>query len=344
MDLSRFRGYLNWISKNTKGPRQAALQMDTELRGMEDRWFNQNITTENVRYHGTTINPDQSCYGVVAEAFAKSNWGIEGARKAAAVLDRYCDRNGNVAGVVLYTTVMKAWALADEFSQAREILLDMEKRYTESADERMAPDMIAYTVYLNVLSETRAKSGHEIAAEAMELLREMHEKADSGQNLKAQPNTYTYTAAMKCLARARDYDGVQRLFAELKQRMEDAPEHLKGSYRPGKLVYGTMIGIYAESDLGDEGADRADELLQELLAQYAETNDILYRPNPFIYASVLTAQSKSSGADHVQKALRNADAIMKQCKRDEHLAQDPKLFEAGMSLGTVLTLFASFVV
>ena len=191
--------------------------------------------------------------------------------------------------------------------------------------------MIAYTIYLNVLSDSKTKSGQEIAKEAMELLQEMHKKAESGTNAKARPNTYAYTAAMKCLARAKDYIGIQALFEDLKKRTDEAPEELKGSYRPGKLVYGTMIGIYAESDLGDDAAVKADQLLQELQNLHNETGNILYRPNPFILSSVLTAYSKVNSYKMLEIALMRTDEILEQCKQDDHLANETSILEAGKS-------------
>lgn len=329
-NMARFRGYLNWIAKNTRGWRQAALQMDEELQAMEERWDRRDEQIKG-RYHGSAIKPDQACYSVVAEAYAKASLGVEGAEKASAVLSRCQRSNDGVVGVMLYTTVMKAWANADEFVRARQLLSDMEQRYMESSDESMAPDMIAYTIYLNVLSDSKTKSGQEIATEALELLQEMHKNAESGANAKARPNTYAYTAAMKCLARAKDYVGIQALFEDLKKRTNEAPEDLKGSYLPGKLVYGTMIGIYAESDLGDEGALKADQLLQELQKLHNETGNILYRPNPFILASVLTAYSKVNSHRMLEIALMRTDEILEQCKQDDHLANDTAILEAGKS-------------
>lgn len=326
-NLSRFRGYLNWIGKNTRSKQQTAKQMDRELRAMEERSSSTETPATKGRYHGPTIHPDQACYGVVAEAFAKANLGVEGAEMAANILNRCQIHSNNNAGIVLYTSVMKAWALADEFDKARQILSDLEERHT--VDGALAPDMIAYTVYLNVLSDTKSKTGKQIATEALQLLGEMHAKADSGENVKVRPNTYTYTAVMKCLARAKDYAGIRALFDDLKKRLEEAPEDEKDNYRPGKLVYGTMIGLYAESDLGNEGADRADELLKELQEQFQETKNILYRPNPFIYASVLLAHSRVTNKEHLDNAVKRVDEILKQCKQDKHLALDTTILEAG---------------
>lgn len=317
--------------------------MDKELSEMEDRWYNNSTGVSNnkkqFRYHGNVVCPDQSCYGVVAEAYAKSNMGVKGAEKASAILDRYNIQHNNdednFAGIVLYTTIMKAWALADDFEKARRILSGMESRYRESGDESVAPDMIAYTVYLNVLSGTKARSGRDIAAEAMKILKEMHEKVESGENVKVRPNTYTYVAVMKCLARARDFHGVDNLFDELKQRMETSPGKWKKRYQPDRLVYGTMIEIHAESGLGDKAAERADELLQELQGHFDETGDELYQPTAAIYTSVLTAHSKATSKKHVQKALTRTNEILSKCKRDEHLAKDAKLFGTGKSSNQV---------
>jgi hypothetical protein len=343
--MSRFRGYLNWIGKNTRVRKQAALQMDNELRAMEERWSGvADVSAMKAKYHGPTIHPDQACYGVVAEAFARANLGIEGAEMAAGILER-CRllNNDHNVGVVLYTTVMKAWALADVFEKAREVLSELEERHAESSSSTTAaaPDMIAYTVYLNVLSDTQSKSGKQIASEAMELLDAMHAKAESGENTKVRPNTYTYTAVMKCLARAKDYAGIQALFTDLKDRFERAPEEHKASYRPGKLVYGTMIGLYAESDLGDEAAEKADDLLKELLAQFEATDDILYRPNPFIYASVLLAHSRVMSKERLDIASQRVDEILEQCKHDEHLALDTTILEAGKCVHVIILLEAA---
>jgi pentatricopeptide repeat protein len=330
--MARFRGYLNWIAKNTRGWHHAAMAMDGELLAMEERWYGghrPNGVPTSGRYHGSAIRPDPTCYGIVAEAFAKANLGRLGAEKAAEVLRRCHETHNGMVSVVLHTTVMKAWANAGEFVKARQLLSDMERRYANSGDDAMAPDMIAYTIYLNVLSDSKTISGQAIASEAMELLQEMHAKAESGENPKVRPNTYAYTAVMKCLARANDFVGIQHLFQDLRRRSQEAPEDVQGTFRPGKLVYGTMIGIYAESDLGDEGARMADALLKELQALHTETSDILYRPNPFILSSVLTAYAKVSSIAMLETALKRTDEIVAQCQQDEHLASDTSILEAG---------------
>ena len=339
-NMARFRGYLNWIAKNTRGWHQAAMAMDDELRAMEERWnAGQRRNSEPTlggRYHGSTIRPDPTCYGMVAEAFAKADLGRLGAEKASEVLSRCHDTHNGAVSVVLHTTVMKAWANAGDFVKARQLLLDLEARYAESRDETMAPDMIAYTIYLNVLSDSKAISGQEIASEALALLQEMHKKAESGENIKVRPNTYAYTAVMKCLARANDYAGIEKLFKDLRRLAEEASEDDQSTYRPGKLVYGTMIGIYAESDLGDEGAIKADALLNELQSLHRETGNILYRPNPFILSSVLTAYANVHSSAMLETALARSDEILAQCQLDEHLSSDTSILEAGKFFAVLL--------
>lgn len=299
--------------------------MDDELKQMEIDFYGidpnedellQLRYPESVSYRGKVVEPDLSCYAMTASAYAKSNLGRAGAELAEQVLrrcEKYC--SSQQPNAILKTAIVKAWLQAGDFDRADEWIKDMEKTFAESRDEIDAPDTITYTQYLEGLANARNLPVEEIVRRCRRLLEKMQHLAGSGENPFARPNTFTYSAAMKCLARRQAnlkkgelvvMEEVEELLRELQAKYnESGDEELK----PNNYCYVAVANVGSRCYGGMQAARRTERLLRELEKQYKATGDPDFYPLDGMYTACFTAYAKVE-PEHVSEASERVKDLL----------------------------------
>jgi len=299
--------------------------MDAELLAMEDRWY---LNSQNCSpsYWGLAVEPDSSCYAIVANAYSNADMGEEGAKRAEELVERLSSKPTLQIKTnrVLLSAVVKAWARADNWVKANEWLERM--KASESQNSESGPDVFTYTTYLEALYKSNSKSNDEIKQEALNMLEEMKKLP----NENARPNAYTYASVMKCVSRSNDMERVEALLQERIQMYHDSGKEL--NMKPSARDYSAVVDAWAKAGRGLEGAKRADALLQELKTIYKKTGDFAYRPNEYVYASVLTAYSRIVDPDDVLVALRRTDQLIEDFEQDPSLSNSAHVYSAAMQV------------
>jgi hypothetical protein len=297
--------------------------MDDELKRMEIRFFN--IAPENApvcryeetdhSYKGPAIEPDVSCYAMVANAYAKAGLGRVGAELAEAVYHR-CQTHSVAQrpNAILATACLNAWTNADEWKKADEWLTDMEEKFASTGDKFDAPDTVTYTCYLEGLANSRTLKGPEIARRGETVFQKVLALAASGDNPYVKPNRFTYIAAMKCLT--REENGIETL-----NKAEGLLRELESMYaktkihatKPKSVAYLAVLNTAARCGAGIEGARRAEALLLEL--QKLSERDSDYHIQEPCWTACLTAFARVQ-PEHAAEAAEKVDEILEKMEND----------------------------
>ena len=326
-----FRAHLRSISKNTKNPKVRAMTMDAELTVMERRWAKNTTATNEIpertddsvwRYAGPVVKPDVNCYAIVADAYAKAGTGVQGAQ----CVEQILERAGGNKNRVLMSAVVKAWALADQWTKANQCL-DQMKANAELNPE-YGPDVVTYTTYIDALSKSKKKSNTDIQNEALYLLDQM--KNMKGHQQMAKPNSYTVAAVLKCVARSKDMETMEALLKEWTRQYQESNKK-DASSKPSVRDYGAVMDAWAKSGQGLTAAVRAHDLLQELCNLYYTTKDVDFLPNEYLFTSVLSAYSRVDTKD-ITVALRRTDELLDVFEREFQNYDAPHVYSAAMQL------------
>jgi len=181
LSLSKFCNYLESL-QNTRDKRESALKMDSELAIMEDRW---KLSIGNDRrytgwylkddedvgrtYKGLAFKPDVTCYTIVANAYANAGMGEEGAKLVENLVERFTSNSRTQQNSKeLLSAVVKAWAVAENWTKANEWLDRMTKN-----GSLQAPDMVTYTMYLGALSQSKSTNEIDLQRETLAVLDRM---------------------------------------------------------------------------------------------------------------------------------------------------------------------------
>lgn len=179
LSRAKFCNYLQSFH-TIRDKRERVLKMDAELAIMEDRWnlcisknyqytgwYLKDEDTSNGRsYTGLAFEPDASCYSIVAAAYAKAGMGDEGAKRAESLVERlslYPGTHKQGHQKELQSAIMKAWAMADNWTKANEWL----DRITVDGS---TPDMMTYTMFLEALAQSQSSNVEQIHHETRAIL------------------------------------------------------------------------------------------------------------------------------------------------------------------------------
>ena len=271
---------------------------------------------------------DVSCFAMVASAYAKAGMGIKGAMSAERIVETYISLTTSTAqkkNRVLLSAVVKAWALADDWTRAKKWLDRMIRNAQENPE--FGPDAMTYTAYIDALAKSTVKSNNEVKDEALDILEHMKTLPSTAQQ---QPNTYTYDAVMKCVARTNDMETMEVLLKDLVDRYNNS--NIKDrTMKPSARSYGAVMDAWSKSGRGLYAAQRADALLQELNALYQTTGDIGYHPNEYAYTFVLTSYARVDPTD-ISIALARTEQLLLEFERDELLSNSPQVYSAAMQV------------
>lgn len=327
-DRSNFRTHLKMMGQSTRSKVTLANRMDDELKRIETRFFK--LSTENApvcRYEATThaykgpaVEPDVSCYAMVANAYAKARLGRTGAELAEEVYRR-CQTHSIVQrpNAILKTACLSAWMSADNWERVDVWLADMESTFAETGKRWDAPDTVAYTCYLEGLASSRELNGTEIARRGQEFFLKVLRLAESGENPYVKPNRYTYIAAIKCVT--REENGVETL-----NKAEGLLRELQALYaetkdpdmKPRTVAYLSVLNTAARCKAGIEGARRAEALVLEL--QKLNEDDPDYRLLEPCWTACLTAYARVEPEYAAEGAVK-VDGFLERMESDETMSR-----------------------
>jgi hypothetical protein len=318
-----FRNHLRVMTQSTRSKVTLANRMDDELKRMEIRFFD--ISPENApvcryeetdhSYKGPAVEPDVSCYAMVANAYAKAGLGKVGAELAEAVYQR-CQTHSVAQrpNAILSTACLSAWTNADEWKNADSWLTDMEEKFASTGDKFDAPDTVTYTCYLEGLANSRNLKGPDIARRGEAVFKKVLALSTSGENPYVKPNRFTYIAAMKCLTREENgivtLNKAEGLLRQLETLYAETKVH---DTKPKSVAYLAVLNTAARCGAGMEGARRAEALLLEL--QKLSEQDSDYHIQEPCWTACLTAFARVE-PEHAAEAAEKVDEILEKMEND----------------------------
>ena len=331
---TKFRNFMIGLSKKIRNKRKRAYFMDRELRVLEQRWYEPEVVPEETGiFKGPLVCPDTSCYAMVIDAYSKSGLGKKGSFLANRVMERFLSRT-EMSDIrqttVLYTSLIKAWANADDLRKAKYVLHQLEDLYLESRNPELEPDQHTYSEYLNALSRSKSMTNKDIAEGALKMLKHMDHMATAKGIVKATPNSFSFGAIIRCVGRLGDYTAVDEVFNTLKERYHEATTtEAKANLKPTFKVYGAVLNAYSRGNQNITAALAADQLLSEMKELYEKTSDPALKPNEYIYSSILTTYSRVRTTEEAVIASQRADELVKEYENDPTLQISPHVYASG---------------
>jgi pentatricopeptide repeat protein len=155
-----------------------------------------------------------------------------------------------------------------------------------NGDESVKSDVRSF----NTLLDAWSKSGSSTAPRrAEQILSRMLKHLESGV-LDTKPDFFSYTPFIKCWAKSRQQEGVEReesvlVLREMQNRYKACDEVLK----PSVITYNSVINAYAKKG----NAERAEALLEEMHNAFVNGNESM-KANVRFFATTLDAWSKSA--------------------------------------------------
>jgi hypothetical protein len=204
------------------------------------------------RYHGTRddkFQPDVIMFSVVLHAISKSKV-VDRAlvSEAEAILDEIETLHRNGKGVIpnrtTYTSMMKIWTKAGLQNTSEKCLETIERMmmlYNETGNEDIFPDIVAYSVALDAISQN-VNSGS--VEKALALLNEMEERSKNGSILK--PNAIAYTKVIKTILKSNSPD-VGNMAEKVLDKMEERCRDGDFSTNPDCYTYTFVIQCWGRS-------------------------------------------------------------------------------------------------
>lgn len=325
-DRSQFRSHLRAMKESTRSKVTLANRMDDELKRMETRFFKLSAQdAPTCRYEPTThtysgpaVEPDVSCYAMVATAYAKSGLGKTGAELAEQVYERCQLRSvAQPPNAVLKTACLSAWTSADEWAKADAWLKEMETTFAETGEKFDAPDTVTYTCYLEGLSNSRKLKGPIVQQRGQKMFEKVQNLSKSGDNPYVKPNRFTYIAAMKCLGRGENgtatIDQTEGLLRELEALYEDGGHP---DMKPKTMAYLAALNAASRCGAGIVGARRAEKLLHEL--RKLNENDSDYRLLEPCWTACLTAYARVE-SEYAAECAAKVEGILEMMENDKSL-------------------------
>jgi hypothetical protein len=271
------------------------------------------------------FQPDTLSFHMLITAYAKSVQQKGGNNKASvqaaicaenvlcAMYERYSDStNGDnyktlvKPDVMVYNSVLNAWAhtgTADGARRAESILLGLlGKSSRKLHDFPIAEDVLPNTVTFNIVINAWAKSGDGDAGYRSEKLLDVMSSCD------VRPDTITFNALMNAWSLSKAPDAGERIESILRYMLEQG-----GDAKPNVISFSTAIlGCGKSQD--DNGAVRAELLLEEMERLYNESKDQALKPNELYYDGVIFSWLRRSGNGNQYNgsyAAERAEAVLK---------------------------------
>jgi PPR repeat family/Pentatricopeptide repeat domain len=198
-------------------------------------------------------------------------------------------------------------------------LIDRMEELAAGGNSRLAPTVVTYNSFINVLAKSRNKGAGRIALGVLQRMKDHHgiepttisfnsvisalvhsgsDESDAVMRLMSQmkgsttckPTTITYNAVLHVISQSHRGDAVQLAQSLLHEMQQDILTF------PSTITYNTIMQIYAKRSLQD-GAERIEEMLT-----YLEDDKELH-PNKQSYTTAITAWARSQSPEKVQRAF-----------------------------------------
>ena len=281
---------------------------------------------------GGVITLNTIAFTTVINGWARSNYG-DAAEKAQDLLstmsslyakgDVQCKPNaftfsGVIRAVVRSVKRGAAKSAAEGAALRAEALLRlMDRLYAEEGDADVMPDSILFTTVMNAW----ANVGDGDSAERAEALLRRMEHLHSRGEARIKPDAVAYSSAIKAWTRAASSgyrgggsrpDAPERAEALLREMERRYGETGDPDVRPDTIAYTSIIRAWTKGrgggrggrsgDAGRMGAERAEQLLLNLEAQYEATGVEDVKPDAVAYGTVINAWAESGARGSAERA------------------------------------------
>ena len=271
----------------------------------------------------TRIVPNTRCYTTLIDIHSKSRK-IGSAKRAEAILRRMImlEEQGHDIHVdaASFTAVIDALSKSEEPDALQKAgqMIDRMEELAAGGNFRLAPTVVTYNSFINVLAKSRNKGAGRTALGVLQRMKDhdgieptaisfntvisalVHSGSDESDAVMCllsqmkcstnyKPTTITYNAVLHVLSQSHRGDAVQIAQSLLHEMQQDILTF------PSTITYNTIMQIYAKRSLQDD-AERIEEMLT-----YLEDNKELH-PNKQSYTTAITAWARSQSPEKVQRA------------------------------------------
>ena len=282
-----------------------AVSGDTARAGPRAEQILRSLLTEDSK-----ILPTRISFNACIKGYAKSGQPDE-ARRLLEELRKLSvsaeSRRGDLTpDKISYSTVIDAYSLADPndypdaAKQAESLLREMETDFETTKNERLRPDVVAYTSVLTAFSRSGHVVNHEVA---LDLLDRMKRYSSDRPNAPFM-NAWIHLLAKAASSSPKDATELVGIAKEVLRFMQREYASGNADMKPCKISYTAMIAVLAQTGTV-AAAQQAEAMLDELEQLWNLTNhDPDYLPNAKTFASVLNAWAKSGSPNAVGVADR----------------------------------------
>ena len=292
------------------------LQRMIELHNNNDEGRDEGSSEKNARFNFRLDDPPNIVvYSNVLGCWAKSDF-PHAAKRAETIL-RYLQENQRPEcrpNVITYTSVIHAWAKRGNTERALSLLDEMIRQ----EDETVAPNDVTFNALLLSVKDPQ---------QALGVLNEMHQLADTHPTWKCRPTVVTYGTVMQILAKAKLPHHARNLLDEMIEYHSSASTKKSMAYRkelpkPDTTTCNIVLHGYSKLGMAEEASSLLEEMHNARLLRFdpapykaealgnASTLDVsIPLPDVVSFNSVLSAWSRSvdtSSTLSLQKAYNAA--------------------------------------
>ena len=288
-----------WAASGSPQAGEKALEIMRQVK--EWRLPDEGTSSSSSDDSGMNSDPYLPAIHAVMKCFA----GLQTLKGAQAVEKLFLSIQKHSSRKLSYETfliIIKSWAQLGHAERAESLLQEMIKLSKEDADLKPARDI--WTTVIAALANSKVPDKVE---RAITMLRQMEDFAYNEEEPDPYlPNEATFNAILNCCAKASSSASqaeiAQGLLKEMKTRKD---------CRPDAVSYTTVIHLWARAG----HPRRAQEVFNQMLAEYMETKYEAVKPDLECFNTVLSAYVRSKQPDAALQALeclRQLDDLQKQ--------------------------------
>ncbi len=191
---------------------------------------------------------------------------------------------------------------------------------SSKGDWKVKPDGVSYNTVILAIANRRGRGS---GRSAERILQRMEKQYYSG-DVASKPTSITYTSLIK--AWTSDKASTRRA-EEIVNRLRKSNKG-RNTVAPDTSIYNALLNCYAKSGERNS-AKRAEEIIQTMLQEYAETGDETIKPNFRTYTTAIDVYSKSQEKGIEEKALGILEQMERLSKEGEiHLRPNAYTYAA----------------
>jgi pentatricopeptide repeat protein len=289
---------------NSNQGEKSALETENILRRMHQLFS----SGQNKR-----VQPDAYAYEAVLSAWAKSRTGVNGAKRAEAILNHMLklEKARNLPfrlRINHFNLVIKAWSIcrggAEAAIQCEAILRRLEGM--ENNEIKVWPTLETFNEVISAWSHAGTRDAPKRAEQILDYIDSWNGKAPV--NRRIQPTVDTYNMIIASYVKSKDRNAARNAEALLYRMVNlNAPDEGKKGEGVEK-AFGMVISCWSKNP-DPRSAERAEQLLR-VLEKNHEKGISLAKPNVIILSQVIDAWSKSRQPDAAQRAKAILDQYM----------------------------------